>query len=62
VIERIQVDERREFRSYCALAKRVRGDEFRSRIAALTESGDAGIRRRAGWVLAALDRAQPTTR
>ena len=44
----------REFRRYCSLARRIDGPEFRRRLESLAASDNADVRRRAGWVTAAL--------
>jgi hypothetical protein len=48
VIDRIHGEDRREFRRYCRLAARIATSEFRAQLAALADSTDSGIRRRAG--------------
>jgi hypothetical protein len=49
----------REFRRYCTLAQRLDTPTFRSRLAELAATDDRAVRRRAGWVLAALPRSGP---
>jgi hypothetical protein len=44
----------REFRRYCALARKLDAPEFRERLERLARADSADIQRRAGWVLAAL--------
>ena len=54
VLDRIQGEDRREFRRYCRLAAHLCNDELRSKVAALAKSRDRRIRRHANWVLDAL--------
>ncbi|MCA9805302.1 MAG: hypothetical protein KC777_25205 [Cyanobacteria bacterium HKST-UBA02] len=55
VIAAIKVGDRREFRWYCKLARRVESPAFRNDIEQLLHHDDEGVRRRARWVLAAMD-------
>ncbi len=57
VLLTIEKRDRREFRSYCRLAKKVDAPEFRSELLQLLESPTIDIRRRAQWVLKALQPA-----
>lgn len=52
--------DRREFRRYCRLAAQIDGPRLRQAIEARTASGDSGVRRRARWVLDALDHGART--
>jgi hypothetical protein len=47
----------REFREYCRAAATVDDDRLRRELADIAASGSAGARRRASWVIHALDRA-----
>lgn len=49
--------DRREFRRYCQVAATIDDDRFRENLNALQVSDDPDIRRRSGWVLAALPKA-----
>jgi hypothetical protein len=62
VLDRIQGEDRREFRRYCHLAAHVSNDELRSEIATLIESADSRTRRHAKWVLKALTKSSPGNR
>ena len=48
--------DRREFRRYCLLARNVRDSEFTATLTRRLHSEDAGVRRRAEWMLAAVER------
>jgi hypothetical protein len=50
----------REFRRYCALARKLNTPAFRSRLRELAASDDRAVRRRAGWVLDAMPNAAST--
>jgi hypothetical protein len=54
VLAVIQGGDRQEFRRYCSLAKEIDTPDFRERVTSLLDSEDAGVRRRAQCVLAAL--------
>jgi len=54
VINAIGYRDRREFRWYCKLAKKVQDKSFRTDVEQLIASDDAGVRRRARWVLSAI--------
>jgi hypothetical protein len=45
----------REFRRYCRMAGKLDGPEFRQSLQALVASDDPDVRRRAGWVLEAIE-------
>jgi hypothetical protein len=47
--------DRREFRAYCRLARKIDNSELRTALVSRTSSSDEGIRRRARWMLEALD-------
>jgi hypothetical protein len=59
VLDRIQGEDRREFRRYCHLAAHLCNGELRSKVAALAESTDSRTRRHAKWVLEALPKSNP---
>jgi hypothetical protein len=48
--------DRREFRSYCGLARKVDAPPLRQALSEKLENEDPGVRRRARWVLEALER------
>jgi hypothetical protein len=48
-----------EFRAYCRLARHVDGADLRPRLQDRLVHADSGVRRRAGWVLAALGPDKP---
>ena len=50
--------DRREFRHYCLLARKLDSARLRRDLARRLQSPDKGIRRRAGWMLDYLDRNQ----
>ena len=54
VIDAVERRGGREFRGYCRLARRLDGAELRGALAKQARSGDAAIRRRAGWMLKVL--------
>lgn len=43
--------DRREFRSYCRLARKVDSPELRNQLLALLEDDDSNVRRRARWII-----------
>jgi hypothetical protein len=47
--------DRREFRGYCRLAKKVNSPELRAELAERLTDVDPGVRRRARWALEALE-------
>lgn len=51
VIERVMGPDRNEFSAYCRLALAVRSPELEAAIERLTEHEDAGVRRRARWMM-----------
>jgi hypothetical protein len=51
VIDAVERRGGREFRAYCRLARRLDGPELREALSRQATSGDADIRRRAGWML-----------
>lgn len=52
----IQRGGRPEFRMACRLARRVEDREFRDALRSFAELDDPGVRKRAGWMLAACER------
>jgi hypothetical protein len=54
VIDAVERRGGREFRAYCRLARRLDGPELREELARQLSSGDAAMRRRAGWMLQVL--------
>jgi tetratricopeptide (TPR) repeat protein len=54
VLAAIDLRDRRDFRRYCKLAKRVQSKELRKQVEERIRSSDSGIRRRARWVLSAI--------
>jgi len=50
-IASVDREDRREFRSYCRLARKVDSPELRKELARRLEHEDKGIRRRARWML-----------
>ncbi len=54
VLIAIDSRDRREFRSYCKLAKRLYSNDLKKEVERRVSSEDAGIRRRARWVLSAI--------
>ena len=54
VLNAVDSRDRREFRAYCRLARRVDHDRLRQALAERLNSEDEGVRRRARWVLDAL--------
>ena len=54
VLAVIDSGDRPRFRSYCQLARVIDGPLLRAGLTARLTSEDNGVRRRAGWVLAAL--------
>ncbi|GAB4572770.1 MAG: hypothetical protein Kow0077_13180 [Anaerolineae bacterium] len=61
VLNAIDGRDRREFRWYCRLARRVLSPDFIAAIEARLESPDDGVRRRARWVLNAIEKHGPLT-
>jgi hypothetical protein len=59
VLAAVDGRDRREFRHYCRLARRVATPELVAALAERRGSPDPGVRRRSAWVLAALDRRGP---
>ena len=59
VVEVARGRDRREYRAYCRLARKVASPELRDRLVALAASEDDAVRRRAGWMLAAVDQPEP---
>lgn len=51
----LRFQRRREFLYYCHAAPRVESEGFRHDLEALERSDEAGVRRRANWVLAGLE-------
>ena len=54
VLHAVDVGDRREFRGYCKLARRVVDDTFRSNLLTRMRSTDPGIARRALWMVDAI--------
>ncbi len=54
VLNMVDARNDREFRAFCRLARKVDAPALREQLTARLTSGDAGIRRRARWVLEAL--------
>ncbi len=54
VLQAILNRDRREFRRYCKLARRVSNEEFVTAVTSLSQSADEGVARRARWVLEAI--------
>jgi hypothetical protein len=54
VLHAVDVGDRREFRGYCKLARRVVDDAFRSDLLTRMRSTDPGIARRALWMVDAI--------
>lgn len=54
VLNAIDSRDRREFRYYCRLAKKVQSAPLKREIEKRMSSADAAVRRRAGWVLSKL--------
>jgi tetratricopeptide (TPR) repeat protein len=54
VLNAIDSRDRREFRSYCKLAKRMYSNSLQKEVEKRVSSDDAGVRRRARWVLSAI--------
>ena len=54
VLHAVDVGDRREFRGYCKLARRVVDDRLRSQLLTRLRSTDPGIARRALWMLDAI--------
>ena len=57
VLNVVRMPDRREFRRYCRVAATITDGRFRENLNALQASDDPDIRRRSGWVLAALPNA-----
>lgn len=57
ILNVVRMPARREFRRYCQVAATVDDERFRENLNALQVSDDPDIRRRSGWVLAALPKA-----
>jgi hypothetical protein len=58
ILRLVQTRDCREFRYYCAAAAAVDDEGLRGALAEVARSDDAAARRRAGWMLAALDHAR----
>jgi len=54
VLNAVNSRDRREFRKYCNLAKRIDGPEFQECLIKLLEDEDPAVRRRAAWVIETL--------
>ena len=57
ILNVVRKADRREFRRYCRVAATIDDERFRQDLNALQVSDDPDIRRRSGWVLAALPEA-----
>lgn len=55
IINVVEKRDRREFRSYCRLAKRLDNPKLREELAKRLEDKDPSVRRRARWVLEACE-------
>jgi hypothetical protein len=55
VVAAVDRSDRREFRRYCRLARRVDSLELRQALRERCASPEAGVRRRAAWMLAAVE-------
>ncbi|MGZ2412588.1 hypothetical protein ACUXST_002017 [Sphingomonas sp. F9_3S_D5_B_2] len=62
IINVVQKPDRREFRRYCRAATAVNHQQFRDKLRASEADEDADVRRRANWVLAALEATTQTPR
>ena len=57
ILNVVRKADRREFRRYCRVATTVDDERFRKELKALNVADDPDTRRRASWVLAALNKA-----
>jgi len=57
ILNIVQNADRREFRRYCRTAATIPDEHFKEELQALQHSGDSDVRRRASWVLAAIQGA-----
>jgi hypothetical protein len=56
VLAVLETHDRREFRSYCRLAKKVYSERFRAELLTLLNHTSSNVRRRAQWVLDACNK------
>lgn len=61
VLDAVDGRDRREFRWYCRLARRVLSPEFEAALRERLTSDDPGVQRRARWVLEAIAKHGPLT-
>ncbi len=59
LLEVVRGRDRREFRAFCRLARKLASPELSRELEALESSSERGIRRRAGWMLSALRKPHP---
>ena len=59
VLDVARARDRREYRAYCRLARKVRSTALRAQLEMLVASTDDAVRRRARWMLAAIDQPGP---
>jgi hypothetical protein len=57
ILNVVRKSDRREFRHYCRVATTVDDERFRQELTTLEVADDLDTRRRSGWVLAALHKA-----
>jgi tetratricopeptide (TPR) repeat protein len=58
ILNAIDLRDRREFRYYCLLAKKIQDHQFKELIETRLQSSDPGIQRRAGWVLSSMTHSE----
>ena len=51
--------DRREYRAYCRLARKVASPELNAQLEMLLAAEDPAVRRRARWMLAAIEQTEP---
>jgi hypothetical protein len=57
VLAAIEIGDRREFRSYCRLAKKIYSPNFRYQLLQLQENPSIDVQRRSHWVLSACNKS-----
>ena len=62
ILSVVRKPDRREFRRYCRVAAALEDKRFSEQLRALEADEDADVRRRANWVLTALEAATQTPR
>lgn len=62
LLDVVKTRDRREFRSYCHLARRVESADLRRDLSKLQTSADPNVQRRVKWMLSAMDPPSATSK